>query len=188
MTMAGVAREVSGDFAAWIEHETRANLMACLQCQKCTSGCPVSAIADVKPHEIVRMVQLGQREELLGSRMLWQCTSCQTCATRCPQQVSVAAITDGLRRLSLQGKTPPKSAVVAFNDIFMQAVRKRGRMHEAGLMAAFKLRTLRLFDDLAKLPMMLWKGKLPLFPSAVPGRQEREELFQRAAQVKGSKP
>ena len=72
MTMAGVAREVSGDFAAWVEHETHANLMACLQCQKCTSGCPVSAIADVKPHEIVRMVQLGQREELLGSQMLWQ--------------------------------------------------------------------------------------------------------------------
>ena len=180
---------MSGDFAALVEHETHANLMACLQCQKCTAGCPVSAMADVKPHEIVRMVQFGQRDELLKSQMLWQCTSCQTCATRCPQQVSVAAITDGLRRMSVAAKCASHSVVPTFNDIFMKSVRKRGRMHEAGLMAAFKLRTLRLFEDMAKLPMMLWKGKLPLFPAAAPDRSARDELFARAARVqKGGQP
>jgi heterodisulfide reductase subunit C2 len=180
--------QLSGDFAADVEKESHANLMACLQCQKCTSGCPVAALADVKPHEIVRMVQLGQRDELLGSRMVWQCTSCHTCATRCPQQVSVAAITDGLRRMSVAANTPSQSAAPTFNALFMKSVRKRGRMHEAGLMAAFKLRTLRLFEDLGKLPMMLWKGKLPLFAAAAPGRKERAQLFARAAQVeKGDK-
>jgi heterodisulfide reductase subunit C len=181
MNLASTA--MSGDFAALVEGESHANLMACLQCQKCTSGCPVSGIADLKPHEIVRMVQFGQRDELLSSKMLWQCTSCQTCATRCPQQVSVAAINDGLRRLSARAKVKTNSAVPAFNDIFMKSVRKRGRMHEAGLMAAFKLHTLRLFQDLGKLPMMLWKGKLPLFQSAAPGRSEREQIFARAAQA-----
>ena len=182
-----VAAQVAGDFASLVEHESHANLMACLQCQKCTSGCPVAALADVKPHEVVRMVQFGQRDELLGSQMLWQCTSCQTCATRCPQQVSVAAINDGLRRLSLAAKTPSKSAVPAFNDVFMKAVRRRGRMHEAGLMASFKLRTMRLFQDMGKLPMMLWKGKMPLFQSAAPGRREREQVFERAAKAKGGR-
>jgi len=189
MTMNLAAAEMAGDFVSVVEGETHANLMACLQCGKCTSGCPVSALADVKPHEIVRMVQLGQRAELLASQMLWQCTSCQTCATRCPQQVSVAAINDGLRRMAAAAKTPSKSAVPAFNDIFMKAVRRRGRMHEAGLMASFKLRTLRLFQDMGKLPMMLWKGKLPLFQSAAPGRRGREELFERAAKAaKGGRP
>ena len=178
-----VATAISGDFAALVESESHANLMACLQCQKCTSGCPVSAFADLKPHEIVRMVQLGQRDELLASRMLWQCTSCQTCAARCPQQVSVAAITDGLRRMSSTAHRKSKSAAPIFNEIFMTAVRKRGRMHEAGLMAAFKLRTRRLFQDMAKLPMMLWKGKMPLFQSAAPGRRERAQMFRRAAQA-----
>jgi heterodisulfide reductase subunit C len=182
------ATAITGDFAALVESDSHANLMACLQCQKCTSGCPVSAFADLKPHELVRMVQLGQRDELLASRMLWQCTSCQTCATRCPQQVSVAAITDGLRRMSVAARTKSKSAAPIFNEIFMKAVRKRGRMHEAGLMAAFKLRTRRLFQDMAKLPMMLWKGKMPLFASVAPGRKERERMFARAAQVqKGGK-
>ena len=179
--------EISGDFTSLVEHESHANLMACLQCQKCTSGCPVAAMADVKPHEIVRMVQFGQHNELLASKMLWQCTSCQTCATRCPQKVSVAAINDGLRRLSVQAKSPSKSAVPAFNSIFMNAVRKRGRMNEAGLMASFKLRTMRLFEDMGKLPMMLWKGKMPLWQAAAPGREEREKMFDRATEVKGGK-
>jgi heterodisulfide reductase subunit C len=179
--------EISGDFASLVEGESHANLMACLQCGKCTSGCPVSAMADIKPHEIVRMVQFGHRDELLASQMLWQCTSCQTCATRCPQKVSVAAINDGLRRLSLRAKASSKSAVPAFNNIFMKAVRTRGRMNEAGLMASFKLRTLRLFQDMGKLPMMLWKGRMPLWQAAAPGRSEREALFDRAAKANGDK-
>jgi heterodisulfide reductase subunit C len=179
--------EVSGDFASLVERESHANLMACLQCQKCTSGCPVSAMADIKPHEIVRKVQFGQKDELLASKMLWQCTSCQTCATRCPQKVSVAAINDELRRMSTKAKAPTESVTPTFNNIFMNAVRKRGRMHEAGLMASFKLRTMRLFQDMGKLPMMLLKGKMPLWSPAAPGREEREQMFQRAAQMKGDK-
>ena len=179
--------EISGDFTASVESESHANLGACLQCKKCTSGCPVAAVADVKPHEMVRMVQFGQKDEVLASKMLWQCTSCQTCATRCPQKVSVAALNDGLRRISLRAKVPSKSAAPTFNSIFLNAVRKRGRMNEAGLMASFKLRTGRLFEDMGKLPMMLLKGKMPLWQPSAEGRGEREELFKRAAQVKGEK-
>jgi heterodisulfide reductase subunit C len=187
MTMNLAAAEISGDFASLVEAESHANLMACLQCKKCTSGCPVASVADVKPHEMVRMVQFGQRDEVLASKMLWQCSSCQTCATRCPQKVSVAALNDGLRRMSLRAKSPSKSAVPIFNRIFMNAVRARGRMNEAGLMASFKLRTGRLFEDMGKLPMMLLKGKMPLWQAAAPGRGEREEMFARAAKAKGDK-
>ena len=180
--------EMSGDFASQVEAESHANLMACLQCKKCTSGCPVAAVADIKPHEMVRMVQFGQRDEVLASKMLWECTSCQTCATRCPQKVSVAALTDSLRRMSLKSKATSKSAVPVFNRIFLNAVRDRGRMYEAGLMASFKLRTGRLFEDMGKLPMMLLKGKMPLWQSAAPGRGEREKMFERAADAaKGGK-
>lgn len=179
--------EMSGAFAAAVEQDSHANLMACLQCKKCTSGCPVAAMADIKPHEMVRKVQFGLKDEVLTSKMLWQCTSCQTCATRCPQQVSVAALNDCLRRMSVAAKSPGKSAVPTFNRIFMKAVRKRGRMNEAGLMAAFKLRTLRLFEDMGKLPMMLMKGKMPLWQAAAKGRREREQLFERAARAKGAK-
>jgi len=163
-------------------------VQACLQCRKCTAGCPVAGRADIKPHELVRLVQLGQREELLASRMIWECTSCQTCATRCPQQVSVAALNDALRRLSRQERKFPRGmAAVVFNDVFLRMVRRMGRMYELGLMAGFKLRTRRFFEDAGKAPMMLAKGKLPLFPKRVTGKAERGKLFERAMQAGGKK-
>jgi heterodisulfide reductase subunit C len=170
-----------GDFAREVEAESGANLAACLQCAKCTSGCAVASRADIKPHEMVRLVQFGARDEVLSSRMIWECTSCETCATRCPQGVSVAAMIDALRRLSLAaGKTSARTEAPTFNDIFLGTVKQAGRMYEVGLMVAFKLRTRSLTRDLSKVPVMLLKRKLALLPSFVKGRGERRRLFRRA--------
>jgi heterodisulfide reductase subunit C len=129
------------------------------------------------------MVQLDQREVVLASRFIWECTSCQTCITRCPQQVDIAAMNDALRAMCVaEGKVVPGTAVPAFNEIFLKSVRKRGRVYELGLMAAFKLRTGRLFEDADKAPMMLSKGKLPLLAHSVGGRARRKAMFRRAAQ------
>jgi heterodisulfide reductase subunit C len=178
--------EQNRGFFAEISKESQGNLSACLQCKKCTSGCPVAGWADIKPHALVRLAQLGLKDELLGSRMIWECTSCQTCATRCPQQVDIAALNDALRRMSRrENAVTGKTTVPAFNDIFLRTLKKRGRMFEAGLMASFKLRTMQLFSDMGKLPMMLWKGKMPLWSVKVKGRKEREELFRRARDMDG---
>lgn len=93
---------------------------------------------------------------------------------------------DALRALSLrEGLAAPDTAVPVFNEAFLTSVRKRGRVHELGLMAVFKLRTKRFFEDVDKAPMMLLKGKLPLIGGRVAGRRERDGLFRRAAE--GSK-
>ncbi len=181
---APVKPDLADDLAASL---AAANVMACLQCRKCTDGCPVAARADLKPHELVRMVQFGQRAEVLASRLIWECTSCQTCITRCPQKVDIAAMNDELRRISsAEGKSGDAAAAI-FNNAFLNGVRRRGRVYEVGLMAAFKLRTRRFFEDVGKLPMMLRKGKLPLLPKSVAGRAEREAMFQRIAQAGGKK-
>ncbi len=167
-------------FPQEVEAASGARLAPCFQCQKCSSGCPVAAGADIKPHELVRLVQLGERDAVLSSRMIWECTSCQTCWTRCPQAVELPAIVDALRRLSRgAGKVTPDTAVPVFNDLFLTAVRRLGRVYELGLMAAFKLRTRRVFQDFGKLPAMLHKGKLALRPTFVRGHSERAKAFRR---------
>ena len=175
-------------FLREVEAASGARAVLCLQCQKCTSGCPVATQADIRPHELVRLVQLGARDEVLASRMIWECTSCQTCWTRCPEAVDLPAMIDALRRLSrATGKVTPETAVPVFNDIFLGTVRQMGRVYELGLMAAFKLRTRSLFQDFDKLPAMLRKGKLPLLPPWVRGRSERARLFRRARQLGSEK-
>jgi heterodisulfide reductase subunit C len=176
---------VGGGLAREVADRSGASPMSCYQCTKCSSGCPVASTADLKPHEVVRMVQMDQ-EAVLASRFIWECTSCQTCTTRCPQKVDLAAMNDALRAMSRAAKKAVEStAVPVFNDIFLNIVKKRGRMHEMGLMAEFKLRTMRLFDDVSKAPMMLLKGKLPLFGPRVRGRDERTAMFDRAARGGG---
>lgn len=182
------APAMAGAFVREVEAASGASIMRCLQCQKCTSGCPVAAGADIKPHEMVRLVQLGERDEVLSSRMIWECTSCETCGTRCPQEVGLPEVMDALRRLSrAAGKVTPETAVPAFNDIFLGTVRQMGRTYELGLLAAFKLRTRNLLQDMDKLPAMLRKGKLALRPPFVRGRSDRARLFRRAQASRSEK-
>jgi heterodisulfide reductase subunit C len=173
--------DINGNLISEIAGRCRALPMNCYQCQKCTNGCPVASRADFRPHEIVRLMQMDQSDLVLSSRFIWECTSCHSCATRCPQKVDIASINDALRALSLElGKAMAETTVPIFNKIFLQTVRKRGRMYELGLMAAFKLRTRRLFADFGKLPMMLVKRKLPLVGPQVGGRRMRDSMFLRA--------
>jgi heterodisulfide reductase subunit C2 len=173
--------EIGGDLAAEVKAASGASPMSCYQCAKCSSGCPVADRGDLKPHELVRLVQTGQRGAVLGSRFIWECTSCHTCITRCPQQVDIPAINDALRALSLsEGAATAGTAVPVFNEVFLNGVRKHGRVHELSLMVTYKMRTRRLWDDVDKAPTMLTKGKLPLRGSRVAGRSGREELFRRA--------
>lgn len=180
-------QEIGGDLAGELKGLSGTSPMNCLQCTKCSSGCPVSGRADIKPHELVRLVQTNQREAVLTSRFIWECTSCQTCITRCPQKVDIAAMNDSLRAMSLrEKKTAVGTDVPVFTEAFLSSVRKRGRVHELSLMAAFKLRTRRLFEDTDKAPMMLKKGKLSLFGTRMGGRKQREELFRRALRSRGT--
>ena len=177
---------IGGGLAFEVKERSGASPMSCYQCAKCSSGCPVAAGSDLKPHELARMVQLDQRQAVLASRFIWQCTSCQTCTTRCPQKVDIAGMIDALRAMSrAAGTVAHGTAVPVFNEIFLDAVRERGRIFELGLMLRYKLRTGRLLEDADKAPMMLLKGKLPLSAPRVAGKDgkaEREALFGRLAE------
>ena len=173
---------IGGNLAFEVKERSGASPMSCYQCAKCSSGCPVASRGDLKPHELVRLVQTNQQQAVLASRFIWECTSCQTCSTRCPQQVDPAGMIDALRKMSAaSGAVTPSTVVPVFNEIFLAAVRQRGRVFELGLMIRFKLRTRRFFEDADKAPMMLSKGKLALTAPQVGGKEERKALFRRAA-------
>jgi heterodisulfide reductase subunit C2 len=186
MTLTLRKRDLSGDLTAEVQAEISLNLSSCVQCKKCSAGCPLAGYSDLLPHELVRLVQLGQSEEVLQSRMIWQCTSCHTCATRCPQRVDICSMNDSLRRMSRERATVnDASTLPVFNDSFLASVKRYGRVYEVGLMAAYKLKTLRLFEDMDKLPLMLKKRKLRLLPTSVAGGSERRRLWKRAQLLRG---
>ena len=77
-------------------------LRACYQCGRCSAGCPVVEEMDIIPSEVIRLLQLGQMDEVLSSKTIWTCASCLQCASRCPKGVEFSNICDALRAIVLR--------------------------------------------------------------------------------------
>ncbi len=168
---------INSALAQRIQAELGQNVYLCYQCIKCSSGCPLGEYFDWQPNQVMRAIQLGQTDIALGSKTPWLCACCQTCTTRCPQGLDVAAIMDFLARESLQqGFKPPVTQVPIFNQAFLREVRLWGRAYELGLMAELKLRTNDLFSDLDLGAKMLQKRKFPLLPTPVRRRHHVKPL------------
>ncbi|MDP2897278.1 MAG: 4Fe-4S dicluster domain-containing protein [bacterium] len=163
--------EINTRFAEELDPEGRWNIFSCYQCKKCSSGCPMERDSDLHPHQIIRMVQMGRKDEALHSKGIWLCISCQTCVSRCPMNVNTPAVIDALRAAVARRETPRSvRKVPIFNRVFLELIRRLGRVYELGMMSAFKLGSQDLFTDIEKFPMMLRKGKLRLIPT-LPGRR-----------------
>lgn len=90
------------DVIAAIKEISGEDVRACYQCGKCTAGCPLAAAMDLMPNQILRLIQVGDYEQALRSRTIWQCASCLTCAARCPKEVDPARVMEALRTLLLR--------------------------------------------------------------------------------------
>lgn len=78
-------------------------LKVCFQCGTCTSGCPIARFSrSYRPRQIIQMIQLGMRSEVLSSDALWLCAACYTCTDRCPQDVEVASVLRVVRNLAVK--------------------------------------------------------------------------------------
>lgn len=137
----------------------------CYQCGKCTAGCPVVFAMDIEPSRVMRLVQLGQEEKVLKSKTIWVCVGCQTCTTRCPQEIEPAKVMDTLREMAMEKGYASDREVVTFFKSFLDNIRKYGRTFEPMLVFQYNLKSGHLFQDADKAPLLLSKGKLPLRPS-----------------------
>lgn len=166
----------SGDyFLKRIQGETGENISACYQCERCTNACPVSYFMDIKPHQAMRYVQLGWREDLLKSSTIWICLSCEMCTTFCPNEVGVAEVINHLRNIASHSSfTPKEKSLAVFHQTFLDVLKHSGRVNEFRLMNAYYLKPGILHEKLksksfkAELLLglsLLRKGRLRPFGS-----------------------
>ncbi len=157
----------------------------CLQCRKCSAGCPVVSYAGTSPSEIIRRLQLGAGDELLGSGLIWLCASCETCFTRCPMKIDMAAVMDALRKLAVERGAPvPEGNAPLLNRALLGTVRIFGRSYDIGTMSFYKIGSGNLMSDLAKFPAILRKGKMALFPPRGADRKTIRRIFKKAGEAK----
>ncbi len=164
-----------------VERRSGTPASACFQCHKCSSGCPVAPDMDLMSSQIMRLVHLGAKDEILESEAIWACASCEACSTRCPMGIDVAAVMDALRMMAVERKAEVADArATSFNKAFLTSVRWHGRVFELGMMTLYKLTSRDLFADMDKVPRMLAKRKLAFLPHFSKSAKLVRKVFQRA--------
>ena len=142
------------------------NAYTCYQCKRCSIGCPVAPFADLHPAQVMRAVQLGDYDTAVRSRMVWLCTGCETCTTRCPQGIDIAAVMDELRIIGRHDGAVPKDA--AFANVLrlnLDSMKRWGRIYEMEMLALDKItRPTTMMDDMGLGVKMILKGKIGFRP------------------------
>ena len=163
--------DVIPSFMDEVSRRSGQNLSGCFHCMCCSGGCPVAHGMDYLPNQILRMIQLNLKKEVLESRAIWLCIGCYACVTECPNRIHIPYMMDTLREIALaEGVSVGEPDIWAFHREFLKQVGKRGRIYELEFMARYKLATGNLFQDAVVGMKMFRLGRLELLPSSVKHR------------------
>lgn len=175
-----------GDFVERVLRVSGQDVRKCYQCGKCSAGCPVHNCngMDVSPNRIMRMVQLGMEEEVLKTRTIWICVLCSTCSARCPRDIDIARVMDGLRILSKKGNTFVNSKNAnTFHETFINSITKYGRVYEAGLAVSLTLKYGYGFNLIGIGPAAMAKGTLPFFPPKLKNPDQIKKIVENVERI-----
>jgi heterodisulfide reductase subunit C len=138
-------------------------LRRCMQCGTCSGSCGVAPLADYTPRMIVNLVARGDIEAALKSKMIFLCTNCLACTTRCPKGIPVADLMMKLRNMSIQAHLASAEDDASSRE-FVRTLLKRGRIYEPELMIRFAMKTspLSLLGMRGQAISLFQKGKIGL--------------------------
>ncbi len=97
-------RVVNSEFLARVRSLSGVDPRECYQCGKCSAGCPLTPEMDLIPSQVIRLLQLGQEQEVLGCKTIWLCASCFQCYSRCPKGIDFSRLAEALRMLAMAAK------------------------------------------------------------------------------------
>jgi len=168
------------DFTREVMRRSGVNVSLCWHCKCCSGGCPFSDSMDYFPNQIIRLVQLGMKEEALEASSIWICVGCHTCSVQCPQAIDMAAVMDALRQMAIaEGVKVAEPHILNFHKQMVNSLRRHGRAHKLEIMMRYKLVRKDWFADMDVGLKMLQKRKLDLMPSRVHHIGDIRRLFKR---------
>jgi heterodisulfide reductase subunit C len=173
-------------FVEQVIEESGQDIRQCYQCAKCSGGCPGTFAMDYLPNQIIRMLMLGMKDEVLKSQTIWVCMGCNTCTTRCIRDIDVAHVMDTLRQEAIKAGCAEKGKTVnVFNDTFLGTIRNFGRLYEIGLAMINNMKTGNFMKDMQFSPAMALRGKAKPFPHRIKGRNEIKKIFEQSKRMEG---
>ncbi len=78
-------------------------LYECIQCGRCTGGCPVSIRSTLNPRRLIYEALTGVQFVPLEIKEIWECSTCRTCVDRCPKKIRPVDLIIALRSQIVEG-------------------------------------------------------------------------------------
>ncbi|MGC9346391.1 MAG: 4Fe-4S dicluster domain-containing protein [Candidatus Bathyarchaeales archaeon] len=128
-----------------LEKLSETELVNCFQCLKCTSGCTSLKLLELKPHEIIKLVNLGFVDELALSDIIWTCATCLKCVQRCPQKASPYHVIMALRNIAVEREAKvPEEYLKAVSQILETGLAETTQKVVTKKMETFNRESLKL--------------------------------------------
>lgn len=173
------------NFGEEVKRRSGVDINLCWHCQSCAGGCPFVSAMDYPPNRVIRLTQLGLKNEVLESSGIWICVGCNTCSVQCPHAIDIPAVNDTLRQMALEeGVKIAEPNILQFHQEVLNSIKRYGRTHKFEIMLRYKLRRWDWFTDAAVGLRMFAKRKLELLPSRSKDMKTIKGLFK----PKGSSP
>ena len=148
----------------------------CIQCGTCSASCPTAHLMDKSIRKLIRLALEGEKEDALSSQSVWLCTSCLLCTVRCPRGIRPKAVVSALREIfEREGR---KNEDQAFEGLFMDQIREKGRISEFQISAEYFLSNPRSAVQTMTMGLELVpKGKIRIETDCIKGREEVKRIF-----------
>jgi heterodisulfide reductase subunit C len=164
------------------------NLLACLQCGKCSGGCPVNTSGAVArgPRQVIGMILLGLEDAVFAAELPWYCVGCAICASRCPVRIDFSRVAAAVVEMADEaGRAPAVRDIHRWEEVFLASVKHNGRIRELRAILENNLRAGRPWAD-ALLGLGLFARGLfapqDVLAGAAPGQAAVDRIF---ANVRG---
>ncbi len=182
MDTINLTKSTDDNFIEQVKKESGENPSLCYQCGNCTAGCPYTEFFDYPVTQIMRLIQAGQRDTVLGSKSIWLCATCETCTTRCPCEIDVAHIMDTLRNIAYREKRYTEKDLKTFYEAFLTSLKNHGRIFELEILMRYNLGSGHLFADADLGPKVMSKGLISFSPKNIKGKDEVLRIFKKFAE------
>ena len=170
--------QTDSTFAAEVIRRSGVDINKCWHCQTCAGGCPFVQAMDYPPNRVIRLVQLGLRQEALESSGIWICVGCNTCSIQCPNCIDIPAVNDAVRQIAMaEGAAIAEPNILHFHQAVLQSIQRHGRTHKLEVMMRYKMKKHDWFSDMSLGVKMFAKRKLELLPSKSKNIGEIKRLF-----------
>ena len=93
-----MATRVDPDFIYEIKEYGAVGIEKCFNCGNCTAICPLTSDEYPFPRNMIRMVQVGQKENLKQKIDPWLCYYCGECSETCPKGAEPGETMMAMRR------------------------------------------------------------------------------------------